>query len=585
MDKLRFVHQWIPDEQSKVQRFVEILRPEYRTIARLATTFSQAHMLAKITESDLKAARSMKTESVSQVKPAASQSSQQSKKSSRFKPKGQFCQGGSVSSGQKTWCRTCKSLHSGQCTTLTKRCLRCGIVGHEPQDCSFKNNVCWNCHKEGHRYAEYPTARKSYSGAGSGSGKHKNPPPHEARAFQMSVDAATATDDAITGMFLVNSVMARVLFDCGANCSSVSTAFCAKLNVPVRVINEPLSVKVGDGRTIPVINVRHNWLSDHKADIKCDRKVIYFPVAGGKRVIARGDRGEFRCPLLSMMKAQKSLAKGCDSFLAYVIDVKKEKKVVFDIHVVSEYPEVFPDELPGLPPIREVEYKTELVPGATPVAKDPYRLAPSEIREMMACKLFLDKFVIVFIDDILMYFKTESEHAEHLRQWGNEQKTAFQTLKSLLCQAPVLALPEGSDEFVVYCDASLSALGCVLMQRDRRHYLYGTHCVICTDHKSLQYIFSQKEMNMRQRWWQESLKDYDLDRLKITQLEALHDEHLKSELMVKRRVELMNDSRGLKTYHERVWVSLLGGLRDLILNEAHKSRLSMHLGSTKMYHV
>ncbi|XP_071739868.1 uncharacterized protein [Rutidosis leptorrhynchoides] len=247
-------------------------------------------------------------------------------------------------------------------------------------------------------------------------------------------------------MFLVNSVPARVLFDCGANCSFVSTAFCAKLNVPVRVINEPLSVEVGDGRTVPVtkfvseitvdiegslfpvtclvmpipsfdIVLGMNWLSDHKADIKCDRKVIYFPVAGGKRVIARGDRGGFRCPLLSMMKAQKSLAKGCDSFLAYVIDVKKENKVVSDIPVVSEYPEVFSDELPGLPLIREVEYKIELVPGATP--------------------------------------------------WGNEQETAFQALKSLLCQAPVLALPEGSDNFVVYCDASLSVLGCILMQRDR----------------------------------------------------------------------------------------------------------------------
>ncbi|XP_071694389.1 uncharacterized protein [Rutidosis leptorrhynchoides] len=127
-----------------------------------------------------------------------------------------------------------------------------------------------------------------------------------------------------------------------------------------------------------------NWLSDHKASIKCDRKILSFSVAGGKRVVARGDRGGFRCPLLSMIKAQKSLAKGYDSFLAYVIDVKKEKKVVSDIPVVSEYPEVFPDEFPGLPPIREVEYKIELVPGATPVTKAPYRLAPSEIREMMS---------------------------------------------------------------------------------------------------------------------------------------------------------------------------------------------------------
>ncbi|XP_071687868.1 uncharacterized protein [Rutidosis leptorrhynchoides] len=313
MDKLRFVHQWIPDEQSRVQRFVEILRPEYRTIARLATTFSQAHMLAKITESDIKAAR----------------------------------------------------------------------MGHEPQDCSFKNNVCWNCHKEGHRSAECPAARKSYSGAWYGSGC-KNPPPPEARAFQMLVDTATATDDAITGMFLVNSMPVRVLFDCGANRSFVSTTFCAKLNVPVRVINEPLSVKVGDGRTVSVTNARHELAYDHNSSIKCDRKIISFSVAGGKRVVARGDRGRFRCPLLSMMKVQKSLAKGCGSFLAYVIDVKKEKKVVSDILVVSEYPEVFPDELPALPPIREIEYKIELVPGATPVAKAPYRLTPSEICEMMS---------------------------------------------------------------------------------------------------------------------------------------------------------------------------------------------------------
>ncbi|XP_071740321.1 uncharacterized protein [Rutidosis leptorrhynchoides] len=127
-----------------------------------------------------------------------------------------------------------------------------------------------------------------------------------------------------------------------------------------------------------------NWLSDHKANIKCDRKVISFPVAGGKRVVARGDHGGFCCPLLSMMKAQKSLAKGCDSFLAYVFDVKKEKKIVSDFSVVYEYPEVFPDEFLGLPPIREVEYKIKLVSGATPVAKAPYRLAPSEICEMMS---------------------------------------------------------------------------------------------------------------------------------------------------------------------------------------------------------
>ena len=120
----------------------------------------------------------------------------------------------------------------------------------------------------------------------------------------------------------------------------------------------------------------------------------------------------------------------------------------------------------------------------------------------------------------------------------------FQTLKQALCSAPVLSLPEGTEDFVVYCDASNQGLGCVLMQRGRviayasrqlkahevnytthdlelgaivfalkiwRHYLYGTKCTIFTDHKSLQHIFDQKELNMRQRRWVELLNDYECE--------------------------------------------------------------------------
>ncbi|GJR33627.1 putative reverse transcriptase domain-containing protein [Tanacetum coccineum] len=250
---------------------------------------------------------------------------------------------------------------------------------------------------------------------------------------------------------------------------------------------------------------------------------------------------------------------------------------------------------------------------------------------------YLDKFVIVFIDDILIYSKTREEHVEHLRlvlgllkrdklyakfskcefwlrkvqflrhvingngihvdpnkieavkywkaprtstkvcsflglagyycrfienfskiaksltiltqkcktfDWGEEQELAFQTLKDKLCNAPVLALPDGLEDFVVYCDTSRIGLGCVLIQRDKviayasrqlkiheenytthdlelsavvfalkiwRHYLYGKKSVIYMDHKSLQHIFSQKELNMRQRCWIELFSDYDCE--------------------------------------------------------------------------
>ncbi|XP_071728408.1 uncharacterized protein [Rutidosis leptorrhynchoides] len=223
---------------------------------------------------------------------------------------------------------------------------------------------------------------------------------------------ATTADDAIIDMFLVNSTPARVLFDCGANRSFMATRFCDKLNFPVSMLPRQLEVEVASGKTVPVttsvsgisieidgsvfpvtclvmpipsidVVLGMNWLSCHKASIKCHKRLISFPLSDGTRVIARGEWGGFGCPLISMMKARKSIAKGCDTFLAYVIDAKKEKKMVADIAVVRDFLEVFPDELPGFPPVREVEYRIELMPGSKAVAKSPYRLAPSEIRDMM----------------------------------------------------------------------------------------------------------------------------------------------------------------------------------------------------------
>ncbi|GKB08768.1 putative reverse transcriptase domain-containing protein [Tanacetum coccineum] len=129
-------------------------------------------------------------------------------------------------------------------------------------------------------------------------------------------------------------------------------------------------------------------------------------------------------------------------------------------------------------------------------------------------------------------------------EWGDKQEAAFQLLKQKLCSAPILALPEGSEDFIAYCDASKKGLGAVLMQREKviayasrqlkiheknytthdlelgavvfalkiwRHYLYGTKCTVFTDHKSLQHILNQKELNMRQRRWLELLSDYDCE--------------------------------------------------------------------------
>ncbi|GJU12571.1 putative reverse transcriptase domain-containing protein [Tanacetum coccineum] len=178
------------------------------------------------------------------------------------------------------------------------------------------------------------------------------------------------------------------------------------------------------------------------------------------------------------------------------------------------------------------------------------------------CKPFLDKFVIVFIDDIIIYSKNKKEHEEHLKEilellkkaelyakfskceFWLPKEAAFQLLKQKLCSAPILALPEGSEDFIIYCDASNKGLGIVLMQREKviayascqlkihdknytthdlelgvvvfalkiwRHYLYGTKCTVFTDHKSLQHILDQKELNMKKCRWLELLNNYDCE--------------------------------------------------------------------------
>ncbi|GJU12497.1 putative reverse transcriptase domain-containing protein [Tanacetum coccineum] len=180
--------------------------------------------------------------------------------------------------------------------------------------------------------------------------------------------------------------------------------------------------------------------------------------------------------------------------------------------------------------------------------------APAVFMDLInrVCKQYLDRFVIVFIDDILIYSKSRNEHEGHLKLilnllkkeelYAKFSKCEFWLSKQKLCSAPILALLEGSENFVVYCDAPHKGLGAVLIQREKviayascqlkvheknytihdlelgavvfalkmwRHYLYGTKCVVFTDHKSLQHILDQKELNMRQRRWLELLSDYD----------------------------------------------------------------------------
>ncbi|KAJ0804849.1 putative nucleotidyltransferase, Ribonuclease H [Helianthus annuus] len=130
------------------------------------------------------------------------------------------------------------------------------------------------------------------------------------------------------------------------------------------------------------IIVGMDWLTKHHAEVVCFDKIVRIPLPSGDVLEVRGEKPSGGLKLMSCTKAQSYLRKGYIAFLAHITEEKGKSKSIQDIPIVRDYPEVFPDELPGLPPVRQVEFHIDLVPNANPVAKAPYRLAPSEMQEL-----------------------------------------------------------------------------------------------------------------------------------------------------------------------------------------------------------
>ncbi|GJU41816.1 putative reverse transcriptase domain-containing protein [Tanacetum coccineum] len=199
---------------------------------------------------------------------------------------------------------------------------------------------------------------------------------------------------------------------------------------------------------------------------------------------------------------------------------KSGEKRLEDVTIVRDFLEVFPEDLLGLSPTRQVEFQIDLMPGHYEFQVMPFGLtnAPAVFRDLINRVLWL---LPRFIEGFSKIAKpmTKLTQKKVAFEWGDKQEAAFQTLKHKLCSAPILALPQGAENFIVYCDASHKGLVPVLMQKREvvfalkiwRHYLYGTKCIVFTDHKSLQHILDQKELNMRQRCWLELLSDYNCE--------------------------------------------------------------------------
>nr|GEW09944.1 putative reverse transcriptase domain-containing protein [Tanacetum cinerariifolium] len=464
----------------------------------------------------------------------------------------------------------------------------------------------------------------------------------------------------VTGTFLLNNRYARVLFDSGSDKSFVNINFSHLIDIePVKEVHVPLKKRT---------------------------------------LVVKGDDCVSQLKVVSYMKVKKYVNRGSYLFVAQVVEKEPAERRLKDVPVICKFPDVFPEDLPGLSPPRQVEFEIKLVPGAAPVARAPYRLAPSEMKELakqlqeLSDKGFIrpssspwgspmlfvkkkdgsfsmcidyrelnkltikNRYPLSRIDDlfdqlqgtryghyefqvmpfgltnaptVFMDLMNRGVHVdpakvEAIKSWTAPKSPTevrqFLGLAGYYRSAPILALPEGSKDFVVYCDASLKGYGAVLMQREKRHYLYGVKCTVFTDHKSLQYILDQKELNMRQRRWIELLSDYDceiryhqgkanvvtdtlsrkerekpfkvrslvltnhkdlMQQILEAQVESLKEGNVQKEDLGRMQKQIFKN--GIRYHDKRIWLPLHGGLKDLIMHESHKSKHSIHLGSTKMY--
>ncbi|GJT99867.1 putative reverse transcriptase domain-containing protein [Tanacetum coccineum] len=320
--------------------------------------------------------------------------------------------------GPKPLCSKCNYHHEGPCAP---KCSKCNRFGHLGRDCRSPPNVntranqraCFECGAQGHFKKDCPKL-KNNNNRGNQAGNAKA----QAKVYAVGNAGANPDNNVVTGTFLLNNRYASILFDTGADRSFVSTAFSSRIIITPTALDHNYNVELADGRivglntiirgcTLNLLNHPFNidlmpvelgsfdviigmdWLAKYHAIIVCAEKIVRIPF-GDEILIVRGDGSSnkhgTRLNIISCAKAQEYLTKGCHVFLANITATKDEdkskEKRLEDVPVVQEFPEVFPEDLPGIPPTRQVEFQIDLVPGATPVARAPYRLAPSEMKEL-----------------------------------------------------------------------------------------------------------------------------------------------------------------------------------------------------------
>ncbi|GJT98822.1 putative reverse transcriptase domain-containing protein [Tanacetum coccineum] len=431
----------------------------------------------------------------------------------------------------------------------------------------------------------------------------------------------------VTGTFLLNNRYAFILFDIGADRSFVSTAFSSQMDITPSTLDHYYDVELADGRIIGLNTIlsfprglMSGLPSTRQVEFQIDLIPGAAPVARAPYRLAPSEMKELSEQLKEL--SDKGFIRPSSSpWGAPVLFVKKKDR---SFRMCIDYQELITN---GEELYRSQELMIYLISSnflghvidSEGIHVDPAKIesikdwaspkSPTEIRQFLGLAGYYRRFIKGFSKIAKPMTKLTQKKVKF--EWGDKQEAAFQLLKQKrglgLCKCKEESDSYASRQLKIheknYTTHDLELGAVVFALKIWRHYLYGTKCTVFTDHKSLQHILNQKELNMRQRRWLELLSDYDFMTIGLdlpkqilnAQTEARKPENIKNEDVGGMLVENAKNPEAIRTeklepradgtlcLNGRSWLPCYGNLQTVIMHESHKSKYSIHPGSDKMY--